>query len=143
MLKINHLHLLVRAETATAPKESEVDLIICQLNDLVYNIDMKVYMEPRAKYMTDVHNLGMTGIVGLETSHLSVHFFEKPNVDTMTYKSANLVQLCCFTCGDLSTKQISAVIDFLNYYQLLKFNAMIIDRNQELKIINEISFDYK
>jgi len=71
MCALNHIHLLVTAYVTQSPMSaSEGEDWLRELVDI---IDMQILMDAQAIYCEDLGNEGVTGIVGLTTSHASFH----------------------------------------------------------------------
>lgn len=71
MHDLHHIHLLVTAYVDRPPM-SDTDGTNW-LRKLVDVIDMQILMNAQAIYCEDLGNEGVTGIVGLTTSHASFH----------------------------------------------------------------------
>ena len=68
---LNHIHLLVTAWVDTPPMTADAGTD--WLRELVDIIDMQILMNAQAIFCEDLGNEGVTGIVGLTTSHASFH----------------------------------------------------------------------
>ncbi len=88
------------------------------LNDwflrLVEAIDMKVLMEPNCIYCTDEGNEGVTGVVGITTSHSSIHFWPEHYMFDL------------YSCKDFT---VSAVAEMLREFSTTHMNFQLIDRD--------------
>lgn len=86
MHELNHLHLLVTAYIDRPPLSAETgEEWLRQLVDL---IDMQILMDANAIYCEDLGNEGVTGIVGLTTSHSAFHCWhlvERPFINFDVY----------------------------------------------------------
>lgn len=71
MHDLNHIHLLVTAFVTSPPITAQQGED--WLKELVEIIDMQILMDAKAIYCEDLGNEGVTGIVGLTTSHASFH----------------------------------------------------------------------
>ena len=119
MSEIQHLHILIRAECEKSPGPLDELLIENRVKKLIKDIDMNVFMDPKAKYMPDAGNAGMTFVAGLETSHMAAHFFEEAADEIMNYPGSVLLQSCTYTCGCLDTYQIKTILEFIKEYEPL------------------------
>jgi S-adenosylmethionine/arginine decarboxylase-like enzyme len=128
-MKINHLHLFIRAECETAPGPCDEELICRKVSSLIRGIGMQVFMEPKAKYLFDAGNEGLTYIAGLETSHTSGHFWDSPDSNIMKYPGGTLFQGDCYTCGCLGTDEIKKVLNFISEYKPYNVAISIFDRS--------------
>ena len=120
---LDHRHIIVTAFVSNPPLTVEIGEN--WLHELVDIVDMKILMNASAIYCEDLGNEGVTGVVGLTTSHASFHSWhdcEKP-----------FVQMDLYSCRHFEIE------DVLNH--MLKFGAyeidyVLIDRN--LKANNPI-----
>lgn len=81
-----HIHLLVTVWAENPPMSADAGNR--WLRELVDVIDMQILMESRAVYCEDLGNEGVTGIVGLTTSHASFHSWdsaERPFINIDVY----------------------------------------------------------
>ena len=79
---------------------------------------MKILIHPEVVYCKDDGNEGLTGIVGLTTSHASFHIWsevEKPFINFDVY-----------SCKTFNPDD---VINHLKQFGLLEYNFKMIDRN--------------
>ena len=129
-MSINHLHLLLRAECSSDPKSGDENKIYNQVLQLVDDIGMKIFMEPKVKYMPDIGNEGLTWVVGLETSHSSFHAWTYPDSDIMKTDKSTLIQMDAFTCGCLGEKEIKNILNFIAEYNPKLVNLMVFDRSK-------------
>ena len=116
MEQLNHQHLLVKAYVNNPPVCT--DELNMWLTELVELVDMEVFMDPRSTLCDTPGNEGITGVVGLETSHSSAHFWtrvEKP-----------YVQFDLYSCKEFS---VEAVLDKLNDFGVESANYLTVDRN--------------
>jgi S-adenosylmethionine/arginine decarboxylase-like enzyme len=74
----NHLHFICTGYINEAPNETGVQFLNDWFRRLVEAIDMKVLIEPNSIYCGTEGNEGLTGLVCIETSHSSIHFWSHP-----------------------------------------------------------------
>lgn len=118
-----HTHLLVKGFIEKPPAiEKELEL---WMEQLVKDINMKIMSGPHVKYLNVAGNRGITGVVVIETSHCSFHAWDEQN--------PALVQLDVYSCADFKT---ISVLKRLDDFNLLKFEAMRIDRNGAMKVLD-------
>ena len=91
-----HKHLIIRAEVRY-PITSERELKKW-LRNLVKKIDMKIIKGPYAAYVSKEGNRGLTGIVMIETSHISIHIWDED--------LPALVQCDVYSCEEFSTSEV-------------------------------------
>lgn len=122
MSKLFHQHLLIKAYINNPPTSESV------LNDwltrLVAAINMKVVILARSKYVDSEGNRGLTGQVGLETSHAAIHVW-----DDVT---PGMLQMDVYSCSCFETE---TVVNMIKEWNLIKYEAMTIDRNDTFKIV--------
>ena len=127
---INFLHVLLRAECQLDPGPNDEQKVHNQVLELVNDIGMNLFMEPRVKYMPDEGNAGLTWVVGLETSHASFHAWTKPNADIMKTENSTLIEMDCFTCGCLGEKELKVILKFLAEYKPKLISLAVFDRSK-------------
>ena len=116
-----HKHLIIRA-TVYEPITSEKELKKW-LRDLVKIIDMKIIKGPYAAYVSKEGNRGLTGIVMIETSHISIHIWDE--------ESPALVQCDVYSCAEFSSNEVLA--EFVPM-DVVTIDKIVLDRVDELKI---------
>lgn len=116
-----HNHLIVRAEV----KKPFVNPSVTKnwLKKLVKEIGMKITKSggPHVDYVDVPNNSGIAGIVMIETSHASIHVWDKANPP--------LVQMDVYSCKHYD---VSKVLDMLEEMEPTKINYMLIDRQNKL-----------
>ena len=116
-----HKHLIIRAEV-NHPITSEKELKKW-LKTLVKKIDMKIIKGPYAAYVSKEGNRGLTGIVMIETSHISIHIWDE--------ESPALVQCDVYSCAEFSSNEVLA--EFVSM-DVVTIDKIVLDRVDELKI---------
>ena len=116
-----HKHLIIRAEVRH-PITSERELKKW-LRNLVKKIDMKIIKGPYAAYVSKEGNRGLTGIVMIETSHISIHIWDE--------ESPALVQCDVYSCAEFSSNEVLA--EFVSM-DVVTIDKIVLDRVDELKI---------
>ena len=123
MFKPIHLHLIVRGYVTNPPKTEEV------LNNwfraLVKKVGMNVVAGPTSVYVNEPGNEGITGTVTLSTSHSSIHVWDA--------EVPSLIQFDIYSCKEYD---INTVIDHLNEFYLTSYEWILIDRNNDLSVID-------
>ena len=114
-----HEHMIIRAEV-NEPITSEQELKNW-LNDLVKIIKMKIIKGPYVSYVTKEGNRGITGVVMIETSHISIHIWDET--------SPALVQCDVYSCADFHRGE---VIMHLGMMKPEKIEYMMIDRTKKI-----------
>ena len=116
-----HKHLIIRAEV-NHPITSERELRKW-LRNLVKKIDMKIIKGPYAAYVSKEGNRGLTGIVMIETSHISIHIWDE--------ESPALVQCDVYSCAEFSSNEVLA--EFVSM-DVVTIDKIVLDRVDALKI---------
>ena len=111
--------MIIRAEVSH-PLTTEKDLKKW-LRNLVKTIDMNIVGGPYAKYVTKEGNRGVTGVVMIETSHISIHIWDE--------EAPSLVQCDVYSCATFSTAE---VLHQLRVMEPTKIEYMLLDREKEL-----------
>jgi len=114
-----HKHLIIRAEVKH-PITSEWELRKW-LKNLVKTIDMKIVGGPYTSYITKEGNRGITGVVMIETSHISIHIWDET--------APALVQCDIYSCAEF---QQGEVIMHLGIMKPKKIEYMMVDRSEEI-----------
>ena len=114
-----HKHLIIRAEVKH-PITSEWELRKW-LKNLVKIIDMKIVGGPYTAYVTKEGNRGITGVVMIETSHISIHIWDE--------ERPSLVQCDVYSCAEF---QQGEVIMHLGIMKPKKIEYMMVDRSEEI-----------
>lgn len=97
MSQLLQKHLLIWGNTSNSIKDE--DQLKDVLKDLVQEVNMKIATPPQAHYVEDIGNLGLTGTIGLSTSHSSVHQFDDGEYEGM-------VQIDLYSCSDFDTLDV-------------------------------------
>ena len=114
-----HKHMVIRAEVYE-PITSEKDLKKW-LRKLVKLIDMKTIKGPYASYVTKEGNRGITGVVMIETSHISIHIWDET--------TPALVQCDVYSCAEF---QRGEVVMHLGMMKPKKIEYMMMDRSKNI-----------
>jgi S-adenosylmethionine/arginine decarboxylase-like enzyme len=92
------------------------------LRDLVKTIDMNILGGPYSTYVSKEGNRGVTGIVMIETSHISVHIWDE--------ERPALVQADVYSCAGFSH------IEVMRSFQRMdpeKIDYLLLDREATMK----------
>lgn len=113
----NHKHMIINA-TVRHPLISELGCI-AWLRKLVEIIDMKILIEPVAKYCDTEGNDGVTGTVVIETSHASIHVWHK--------EKEPVIKMDVYSCKDFDPLD---VVKYVNEtMDVIAGGYLIVDRN--------------
>lgn len=106
-----------------APNETGVQFLNEWFYRLVEAIDMRVLIRPNSIYCGTDGNEGLTGLVCIETSHSSIHFWSKPKP---------FFKFDLYSCKDFDQAD---VINMLREFGLYRLVYTLIDRNDDLNPI--------
>lgn len=126
----NHIHLLVTAWVDLPPMTAQEGTD--WLQKLVKIIDMQILMDAKAIYCEDLGNEGVTGIVGLTTSHASFHSWHDV--------ARPFVSFDLYSCRTFSTEK---VFEHLTLWGCTKCSYMLIDRDPNLESMQILDQDIK
>jgi S-adenosylmethionine/arginine decarboxylase-like enzyme len=116
-----HKHLLIRAEVNNPITEEKK--LKKWLRNLVKKIDMKIIKGPFAGYVTKEGNRGLTGIVMIETSHISIHIWDE--------ELPALVQCDVYSCAEFSMNE---VLGHFVEMKPVKIELMSLDRAKTIDV---------
>jgi S-adenosylmethionine/arginine decarboxylase-like enzyme len=127
-----HHHMLLSGVVQNVPK-NDIDrippfatkVVEDWLTELVNKIKMKILIPAKAEYCFTKGNEGVTGIVCLETSHASVHFWNRDN----SFK------FDLYSCAEFSTDQ---VLNHFEPFGLTYYQMLLVDRDNCI-VLNEKS----
>ena len=117
-----HKHLIIRAEV-NRPLVTEKS-VRKWLRNLVKKIDMNIIKGPYASYVSKEGNRGVTGIVMIETSHISIHVWDE--------ERPALVQCDVYSCAEFSSNEVLAEFVMM---EPTKIEHMLLDRAEEIRTI--------
>lgn len=113
---LEHLHLIVTAWVDQPPMTADAGED--WLRRLVSLVDMQILMDASALYCEDLGNEGVTGVVGLTTSHSSFHSWHAA--------AEPFVSFDIYSCRNFST---DVVFEHLLEWGMTKCEYVLIDRN--------------
>lgn len=131
---IQHHHLLLRLETVDCPLKDDMERMKNKINKIVKDIEMKPLSKVQTYYMeTPKFNQGMTGLVVIQTSHLTFHFWKNPDSSILhNPHSKCLLQADIYTCSKLSGHQIATVLKELEDYKITHADINLLNRKKTL-----------
>lgn len=137
---IQHHHLLGRIETQKCPQKRDKRHMERKLELLVKEIGMKKLGNARMFYVgkdkaKSLSEIGMTGILPIQTSHIAFHFWNHPAKTMLnSTKSKCLVQFDLYTCGKLTKKEIKEILHIFDEYEPTHASITLINRKHTMKI---------
>jgi S-adenosylmethionine/arginine decarboxylase-like enzyme len=112
-------HILVTGYLNEAPQAEYVTFLEDWFNRLVEAVDMKVLIDPICVWCNDEGNEGVTGMVGITTSHSSIHFWS----GEPAYYKFDL-----YSCKDFALESVAEMLKELGTY---KFTYTVVDRTDD------------
>ena len=124
-MKLDHKHLLVRAEVHNCPSENELSGVLSWMKKLIKAIDMKLLQGPNISYIDQPGNRGITCMALIETSHIVLHIWDETD--------PGIFQLDVYSCKSFD---INLVIKCLtDGFEVTKIEHKFLDRNNGLSLI--------
>ena len=121
----NHKHMIINAHV----RHPIVTAESCEnwLRKLVEIIDMKILIEPVAKFCDTEGNEGVTGTVVIETSHASIHVWHKAE--------RPYIRMDVYSCKDFSEE---SVVNFVREtMDVVSGGYLMVDRNKESPVLTQ------
>lgn len=133
---IEHHHLLMRIETSTCPLEKDKDKMGELIREIVNDVSMVPLGPHQVFYMKEPkYNEGLTAIQTIQTSHIAFHFWKNPDKNILQSKRSNcLLQMDVYTCGKLTVKQISIILNALARFDPTHADITLLNRRWSLRI---------
>lgn len=125
----NHQHLIIKGHFNAPP--IEVEVINNWFIELVKKVNMVVVAGPTSVYVSEEGNEGLTGTVTLATSHSSIHIWSE--------LKPSLFQFDIYSC---SVFDVDVVLEHLDQFGLIDYEYILIDRNNELRVVEIKSDNY-
>lgn len=121
-----HKHIVATAYVDSPPTtEEQMNTWLLQL---VEKINMKIFFGPISQYCCECGNEGVTGVVGLTTSHAAVHCWH--TVDRP------VVKFDVYSCKDFD---VQIILDHLAIWKPTSIEYMILDRNDGITVVERES----
>ena len=127
MSKLEHKHLIVRAEVDNCPTKNDLYIVLDWMTNLIKIIDMKLLQGPTISYVDQKGNRGITCMALIETSHIVLHIWDETE--------PGLFQLDVYSCKSFD---MGIVIKSLNEsFKINKLQYKFLDRKSDLILIDE------
>ena len=124
-MKLDHKHLLLRAEVNNCPSERDLSIVLSWMKQLISTINMKLLQGPNISYVDQLGNRGITCMALIETSHIVLHIWDETD--------PGIFQLDVYSCKSFD---INLVIKCLSdAFDVTKIEHKFLDRNTGLKLI--------
>jgi S-adenosylmethionine/arginine decarboxylase-like enzyme len=118
---LDHKHLIINATARKPPTDPQATVDF--LRDLVEKIGMKIKIGPFADYCEADGNNGITGAVCIETSHISIHAWDKADPPYL--------RLDVYSCATFDT---DTVLKFMQIFEPTEMDYVLLDRNEKIKV---------
>ena len=128
MTKLEHKHLLIRAEVSDCPTKDDLGYVLSWMNLLIKKIDMKLMFGPNITYVDQEGNRGITCMALIETSHIVLHIWDED--------SPGLFQLDVYSCKSFNLQTVLSC--FKSSFNVTKLQYKFLDRKSDLVLIDEI-----
>ena len=126
-MKLEHKHLLIRAEVTDCPMRDDLGYVLSWMNNLINKIDMKLMQGPNITYVDQEGNRGITCMALIETSHIVLHIWDE--------QSPGLFQLDVYSCKSFD---LNIVLNCLQEsFNISKMQYKFLDRKSDLILIDE------
>lgn len=124
---MDHKHIIVNASVRKPPTKGDEEKVVEWMKRLVTAVGMKVVFGPGAYYCDAEGNEGLTAGCVIETSHCSIHCWDKlPGGPVMKFD--------LYSC---STFFKETVIGLIREYDPSELEYIVIDRNDGLTLIDQ------
>lgn len=127
-MELNHKHLIINAVVAKPPVD--VDLTIDWMKRLIDAVGMKIVIGPHAHYCTADENNGITAACCIETSHASLHAWDKLDPP--------ILRVDLYSCATFDKFKVFNLIKEFDPYQI---DWMILDRNNTYIKVEGFNYD--
>lgn len=143
---ILHHHLIARIELEKCPGKNDLAKTKQLLKTIGTDIQMKPLSEPLMFYVSskEKEKVGMSGIMPIQTSHISMHFWTYPNPHILhSKKSKCLLQFDLYTCGALNKTEIKTILRAFDKFCPTRANITLLNRKWGMKIDSLVEWDCK
>lgn len=124
---LKHKHFIVKGNIRHAPKSAnEVGRALAAI---VKAVGMKIAVGPIAYYCPDEGNRGITAVAIIETSHVSIHVWDEPEVPQF--------QFDLYSCSDFDPDDVLEIID--HHFGVVAGESITLDRDYSEPFIQQVS----
>lgn len=123
-MQLDHKHILVNAIVSKPPTDPTI--VEDWMRRLVEAVGMKLVIGPHAHYCTADKNEGITAACCIETSHCSLHVWDKLDPPILRFD--------LYSCATFEPK---IVLDLVDEFGATDVTWMVLDRNEGLITIVE------
>lgn len=127
MVQLDHKHIIINAKIAHPPGEGTESWVVDWLKRVIEAVGMKLVIGPHAHYCKAEDNEGITATCCIETSHASLHIWDKLDDP--------LLRFDLYSCAEFDPNVVVRMLDEFQPYEL---EYMVLDRNHEIKIVESV-----
>lgn len=127
-MELDHKHLIINATVSKPPVD--VSITVDWMRRLISAVGMKLVIGPFAHYCTADDNNGITATCCIETSHASLHAWEKLDPP--------ILRVDLYSCANFDIFKVFELVKEFDPYEL---DWMLLDRNHTYISVN--SFNYQ
>ncbi len=111
-----HKHLIVTGYTNFKTSEDSVEVLNDWFVRLVDKVDMNILIDPKSVYCDTEGNEGLTGLVCIDTSHSTIHFWD------------GFFKFDLYSCKEFDKND---VFELLGEFETLQVAYTMIDRTDD------------
>lgn len=126
---LDHRHIIVSANGLANPPRSP-ELVSEWLSRVVEAVHMKKLMGPYTIRCETFGNVGVTGVVVIETSHVAIHVWEDGDP---------FLKMDLYSCAHFD---VETVIDLVREFGPTTLDYMLIDRNGPPVVMSNMSLAF-
>lgn len=124
MPKLDHKHLIVNATIENPAREGEENTILVWMSNLISAVGMKLVIGPHVHYCKADENEGITASCNIETSHASLHIWDKLD--------PALLRFDLYSCATFEEK---IVLDYIkDEFDPIKVEWILLNRDTGIQI---------
>ena len=129
MTQLDHKHLIVNAHVTNPPKEGDEEKVKDWFRRLIEKVGMKIVCGPMVHYCKAQDNEGITGACCSETSHSSIHVWDKTDTAILRFD--------LYSCA---TFEVEKVLEHLDEFGIKNVAILVLDRNGDSMQISDTRF---
>lgn len=123
-MKLDHKHIIVNATVNKPPAEGDEDKVVDWMKRLVEAVGMKLVIGPFAHYCKADENEGITATCCIETSHSSLHVWDKLDPP--------LLRFDLYSCATFNPEIVK---DMIQEFEPIKLDYILVDRNDGIEVV--------
>ena len=124
---LEHNHYILRATVENNPQLADIGKVKDFLQGVVAELGMRMLIPPQVAYCDEINNRGITGLIGLTTSHIALHIWDEV--------SPAVIQLDVYTCSALDIDMLQSYIG--EWFVIYEQDFLLLDREKRIKIMKK------